>query len=58
MSTNDVLQLAGVAIVLVMCAVWCVNRIRRRNQRRDCNDSQTTCSGCPLHDKCSGRDSK
>lgn len=58
MSTNDVLQLAGVAIVLVMCAVWCVNRIRRRSQRRDCNDNQTTCSGCPLHDKCSGRDNK
>lgn len=47
---NDILQLAGVAIALVICVIYIVRRIIRRRKRPD--GCAKDCDGCPLSSKC------
>ncbi|MBD5374419.1 MAG: hypothetical protein HDR77_02940 [Bacteroides sp.] len=45
-SLNEILQAAGVAFALIVCILYIVRRVRRKNL-------DTDCSGCPLAEHCS-----
>ncbi|MCI9607500.1 MAG: hypothetical protein HFJ94_04925 [Muribaculaceae bacterium] len=48
-SLNNILQLAGVAVALLLCLIYIVRRITRsRHRKKNCDD----CAGCPIADKC------
>lgn len=50
MDYNDVLQYVAIGIILVLCVVWIIKRIKRNGGSHDSCDS--TCDGCPLSDNC------
>ena len=51
MSTNEIIQYAIVAVILIGAIVWIVRRaIRNRDGNSCCCDSDS-CDGCPLSDK-------
>ncbi|MCM1349401.1 MAG: hypothetical protein NC338_08315 [Firmicutes bacterium] len=54
MNMNDLLQGAAVVVLLVICAVWIVGRVRRKFHGVDCDDA-TGCEGCSLLDHCRKR---
>lgn len=52
MDCNDVLQLGGVAIALILCVVWGVRRILHRGNPTSCGGENTECEGCSLAEHC------
>lgn len=52
-SLNDILQLAGVAVALILCVAYIVRRVASRKRPKGCSSD---CSGCPLADKCKNPD--
>ncbi len=48
MSANDWLQMVGVCVALVICCVWIIRRLRRRNN----SDCSCGCDGCSLRENC------
>lgn len=50
MDYNDYVQMAAVAVLLVICIVWTVRRIRRR--KTDSCDIDNECTGCSLAEHC------
>lgn len=54
---NDVLQIAGVAIALIISAVWVVRRVRHRHDKKGCADD-SGCAGCSLAEHCGKKDNR
>ncbi len=48
---NDILQITAVIVLLILCVVWIVRRIRG-GSRNDCESDSENCAGCVLSEKC------
>lgn len=50
MSVNDVVQIGGVILAVVLCVIWVVRRIIIK--RRAIKNGADKCCGCELSDMC------
>ena len=58
MDSNDILQMAGVVVALIICVVWIARRMRSRFAKNDgCGDKES-CQGCELSEMCSKKREK
>lgn len=48
---NDILQIGAVVVLLIICIVWIIRRIRRRIAG-ECDDVPEECAGCSLAEHC------
>lgn len=53
MTVNDWVQCAAVIVLLVLCVVWIVGRVRRRGT--DCDSASEECEGCALAQACKSK---
>lgn len=51
----EIAQIVAVAVILVICVAWIVNRIRHRNDYQSCDNG---CDGCGLAKHCKGKKRK
>lgn len=63
-SFDDNLQLIAVGIILIVCIIWIIRRIRRNkggvscgcgtagDKGKECRHTKSGCDGCPLSDHC------
>ena len=63
-SFDDNLQLIAVGIILIVCIIWTIRRIRRNkggvscgcgttgDKGKECRHTKSGCDGCPLSDHC------
>lgn len=58
MDSNDILQVTGVAVALIICIIWIVKRIRRRYATDDGCGEKDSCQGCELSELCSKKKEK
>ncbi|MCM1451763.1 MAG: FeoB-associated Cys-rich membrane protein [Clostridium sp.] len=47
MSLNDILQAAGVGLILILAIAWMIRRARRKDEGCGCG-----CEGCPVKKEC------
>lgn len=50
MNVNDYVQIGGVALAIVLCAIWIIRRINLRRMAH--KKGYDKCSGCELKDMC------
>lgn len=50
MTLNDILQAAGVGLILLMAVIWIIRRSTRKNSDCGCG-----CAGCPIKEKCDSK---
>ncbi len=50
MSLNDIVQIGGVALALILCLLWVIRTVRAKRRNK-----LNKCSGCDLSEYCNSK---